>query len=96
MLGSIVGAYLQSFGFYREHYLISMQKYGVSTPLRWQDIVWRMVFWPLAIGSLYASYRLLKYGFRGGHSLNCGQPGEVFGGQRGNKEGSTSIHKIFV
>jgi hypothetical protein len=64
LLGTLVEAYFQSFGFYQEHYVWPMQKYGVPTPLRWQDMVFLVVFWLIAIALLHASYRLLKYAFR--------------------------------
>jgi len=41
-----------------------MEKYGVRTPLRWQDIAFLAVFWRIAVGLAYVSYRLLKYAFR--------------------------------
>jgi len=56
-------SYLQSFGFYTEHYLWPREKYGVVTPLRWQDVLFLFVFWPLAVGLFYLSYRLLKNAF---------------------------------
>ena len=64
LLGTLVEAYFQSFGFYQEHYLWPKEKYGVLTPLRWQDVVFLIVFWPIAIGLVYLSYRLLRYAFR--------------------------------
>jgi hypothetical protein len=64
LLATLFEAYLQSFGFYAEHYTISMEKYGVRAPLRWQDIVFLAVFWPIAFGLAYVAYRLLKYAFR--------------------------------
>ena len=64
LLATLSEAYLQSFGFYAEHYTIPMEKYGVRTPLRWQDIAFLAVFWPIAVGLAYVSYRLLKYAFR--------------------------------
>jgi len=60
----IIEAYLQSFGFYLGHYVIPELKYGVPTPLRWQDIAWLALFWPVAIVLSYVSYRLLKYAFQ--------------------------------
>jgi hypothetical protein len=58
-------SYLQSFGFYKEHYVWPREKYGTVTPLRWQDEIFLIVFWPLAVGLFYLSYRLLKTAFRG-------------------------------
>lgn len=63
-LGTLIEGYFQSFGFYQEHYVWPKEKYGVLTPLRWQDIVFQIVFWLLAIGLFYLSYRLLKYALR--------------------------------
>jgi hypothetical protein len=71
LLVTLVETYFQSFGFYKEHYLIPMEKYGVLTPLRWQDIVFLIVFWLLAIAVLYVSYRLLKYAFRRGYTATA-------------------------
>ncbi len=65
LLGTLVEAYFQSFGFYQEHYVWPREKYGVLMPLRWQDIVFLVAFWLVAIGLLYLSYRLLKYALRG-------------------------------
>lgn len=62
LLAVLVEAYIQSFGFYEEHYIIPMVKFGVVTPLRTQDIIFLAAFWPTAVALFYASYRLLKYG----------------------------------
>jgi hypothetical protein len=64
LVGTLVEAYFQSFGFYKEHYVWPKEKYGVLTPVRWQDIVFLVVFWPVAIGLCYLSYRLLRYALR--------------------------------
>jgi len=64
LVATVVEGYFQSFGFYEEHYVWPMEKYGVLTPLRWQDILFLVVFWFVAIGLLYLSYRLLRYAFR--------------------------------
>ena len=53
-------SYVQSFGFYREHYVWPREKYGVVIPLRWQDTLFFILFWPVAAGLFYLSYRLLK------------------------------------
>lgn len=53
-------SYIQSFGFYREHYVWPREKYGVVIPLRWQDVLFLIIFWPVAAGLFYLSYRLLK------------------------------------
>jgi hypothetical protein len=65
LLCTLVEGYFQSFGFFQEHYIWPKEKYGVLTPLRWQDIVFLVVFWSLAIGMFYVSYRLLNYALRG-------------------------------
>lgn len=67
LLGTLVEGYWQSFGFYKEHYAWPKEKYGVLTPLRWQDIVFLVAFWLTAIALFYASYRLLKYAVRRAH-----------------------------
>lgn len=64
LVGTTAEGYFQSFGFYREHYVWPKEKYGVLTPLRWQDITFLVVFWIGAAGLLYVSYRLLKYSLR--------------------------------
>jgi hypothetical protein len=64
LLGTLVEADFQSFGFYQEHYVWPVQKYGVPTPLRWQDMAFLVLFWLIAIALFYASYRLLKYAVR--------------------------------
>jgi hypothetical protein len=58
---TLVEGYFQSFGFYREHYVWPMEKFGVLTPLRWQDKAFLAGFWTLAVGLIYLSYRLLSY-----------------------------------
>jgi NADH:ubiquinone oxidoreductase subunit 5 (subunit L)/multisubunit Na+/H+ antiporter MnhA subunit len=65
LLCTLVEAYFQSFGFYREHFSWPIEKYGALTPLRWQDIVFLVVFWIAAIASFYLSFRLLRFAFRG-------------------------------
>jgi hypothetical protein len=62
---TIVEAYLQSFGFFIDHFVIPKIKYGVPMLLRWQDVAWLVLFWPVAILLFYVSFRLLKYAFRG-------------------------------
>jgi hypothetical protein len=61
LLVTLVESYFQSFGFYQEHYVWPMEKYGILTPLRWQDRVFLVVFWIAAAALFYLSYRLLKY-----------------------------------
>jgi hypothetical protein len=64
LLVTFYEAYFQSFGFYAEHWTIPIEKYGVRTALRWQDIVFLVVIWPILLTLFYVSYRLLKYAFR--------------------------------
>jgi hypothetical protein len=64
LLGTLVEAYLGSFGFHQDHYLFPIEKYGVLTPLRWQDTVFFGAFWALVLLLLYLSYFLLKRAFR--------------------------------
>lgn len=68
MLATVIEAYFQSIGFYRDHYVIPKEKYGVLTPLRWHDMAFLAVFWPVAIALFYASYRLIRYALRNEHS----------------------------
>ena len=63
LMATLYEAYLQSFGFYAEHYTMPVEKYGVRTALRWQDIVLLVVVWPILLVLFYVSYRLLKYAF---------------------------------
>lgn len=63
LLVTLFESFLQSFGFYAEHIIIPVWTYGVRTPLRWQDVVWLCMFWPVALALLCISYRLLKYAF---------------------------------
>jgi len=61
LLATTFEAYVGSFGFYNEHYLMPKEKYGVLTPLRWQDIVFLVLFWCVELAAFYCSYRLLRY-----------------------------------
>jgi hypothetical protein len=69
LLPTLVESYFQSFGFYQQHYVWPREKYGVLTALRWQDIVFLAIFWPVAVAVFYLSFRLLKYAFQ----TNVGQ-----------------------
>jgi hypothetical protein len=64
LLAILYEAYFQCFGFYAEHWTIPIEKYGLRTALRWQDIVFLIVIWPILLTLFYVSYRLLKYAFR--------------------------------
>jgi hypothetical protein len=63
-LGTLVEGYFQSVVFYRENFVWPKEKYGVLTPLRWQDIASLAAFWPVAIALIYVSYRLMRYAFQ--------------------------------
>lgn len=73
LLVTVFEAYLQSFGFYLDHFIIPKLKYGDPMHLRWQDIAWVVFFWPIAILLFYISYRLLKYAFRRELLIGVGQ-----------------------
>ena len=64
LLVIVYEAYFQSLGFYAEHWTIPLEKYGVRPALRWQDIVFLVVIWPVLLALFHLSYRLLKYAFR--------------------------------
>lgn len=68
LLVSVYEAYLQSFGFYAEHWTMPIEKYGARTALRWQDVAFLVVVWPILIGLFYVSYRLLKSSFHREHA----------------------------
>jgi hypothetical protein len=61
LLGAALESWFQSYGFYQEHYLWPMEKYGILTPLRWQDVIFIVAFWCVTIALFYFSYRLLRY-----------------------------------
>lgn len=63
MICSLTALLWGSFNFYLNFYAIPKEKYGVLTPLRWQDIVFLIGFYLVSAGLLYISYRLLKYSF---------------------------------
>jgi len=69
LLATIVQAYFSSVGFYQDYYAIPKEKYGVLTPLCWQDVTFLTAFWLVAIALVYASFRLLKYAFRRNSSV---------------------------
>jgi hypothetical protein len=64
LLGAVAGAVRQGVISYQMFYLIPKQKYGVLTPLRWQDITVLVAFLVLAVALFYLSYRLLRYGLQ--------------------------------
>ncbi len=68
LLGTLAELVRGSLGFYQDFYSMPMEKYGVLTPLRWQDIVFLIGFYLVSAGLLYISYRLLKYSFGRKHS----------------------------
>jgi hypothetical protein len=64
LLGTVAETWRQILWFYREHYVWPMEKYGVLTPLRWQEIGFLAAFLVLALALVYAWYRLIKYATR--------------------------------
>jgi hypothetical protein len=64
LLGTVIQTCRQIFWFYEEHYVWPLEKYGVPTPLRWQDIAFPSAFLLVAIALVYTSYRLLKFATR--------------------------------
>jgi len=64
LVGALVVACRGSLGFYEEYYFIPKEKYGILTPLRWQDVLFLVSFYLLMIVLFYVSYRLLKHAFR--------------------------------
>jgi len=46
--GNALGSLL-AVGFYAEHWTIPFEKYGVRTTLRWQDVVFLVVIWPILL-----------------------------------------------
>jgi hypothetical protein len=59
-LATLWGAYSASFNFYVEYWWMPLDKYGVRTPLRWQDILIMVAVWSVLLVLFYVSYRLLK------------------------------------
>lgn len=64
--GLLLGAALYtgwnaSVSIYADYYWIPLQKYGVLTKPRWQDLVFYCGFYVLDLALLYVSYRLLKF-----------------------------------
>jgi hypothetical protein len=41
-----------------------LDKYGVRTPLRWQDVAFIAAVWSVLLVLFYVSYRLLRFAFR--------------------------------
>lgn len=70
LLATIVEAYFASVAFYQDYYAIPKEKYGVLTPLRWQDATFLTAFWLVVIALVYASFRLLKYASRRNSSVS--------------------------
>ena len=65
LMATFAAAYYQTFWFYREHFVWPKEKYGVLTPLRWQDVVFLFAFWLVSVSFFYLSYRLFKYSVGG-------------------------------
>jgi hypothetical protein len=63
LLALLYESYFLTFGFYAEHWTMPIEKYGVRTVLRWQDVAFLVVAWPILIGLFYVSYRLLRCAF---------------------------------
>lgn len=59
----LIEGYLQSVGFYQEHYVWPARKFGLAPPLPTHDVVFLIAFWTIALAALYVSWRLLKYAF---------------------------------
>jgi hypothetical protein len=63
-LGTLLEAWRGSVGFYKEYYQIPKEKYGILTPLRWQDVVFLSSFFMIVIEMFFLSSRLLKLSLR--------------------------------
>ena len=61
LVGTLTGALRQALIFYEMFYSMPKEKYGVLTPLRWQDMTALVVFSLFIAGLGYLSYRLLRY-----------------------------------
>jgi hypothetical protein len=64
LLATLVEAYFPGVHFYQDYYLIPKEKYGVLTPLRWQEIVFLVAFWVVVLALGCVSYRLWRRAFR--------------------------------
>jgi hypothetical protein len=64
LLGTLWGTYSANLNFYIEYWWMPLYKFGVRTPLRWQDIVFIVAVWSVLLVLFYVSYRLLKFAFR--------------------------------
>jgi hypothetical protein len=62
--GSIIRRCRQIFWFYPEHLLRPLEKYGVLTPLHWQDSAFLAALLVLAIAFVQAPDRLRKHATR--------------------------------
>ena len=62
-LATLWGAYSLSIKSYVEYWWMPLAKYGVRTPLRWQDAVFMAAVWAVLLVLFYVSYRLLKFAF---------------------------------
>jgi hypothetical protein len=56
-----IEAWTVSYGFYEDHYKFPLEKYGVLSPLRWQDITFLAGFWIVIVALFWVSYRLVRY-----------------------------------
>lgn len=62
-LATLWGAYSLNLNFYVDFWWMPLDKYGVRTPLRWQDIAFIAAVWFVLLMLFYVSYRLLKFAF---------------------------------
>jgi hypothetical protein len=80
LVGTAIEACSQGYWFHEEHYVWPKEKYGILTPLRWQDIVFFSIFWIVTVALLYLAHRLLTYGLRrkrGEPALGLGPDGTL-------------------
>ncbi len=64
LLATLWGTYSLNFNFYVDYWWMPLDKYGVRTALRWQDIAFIAGVWSVLLVLFYVSYRLLKFAFR--------------------------------
>jgi hypothetical protein len=64
LVATIATMYNMGVSAYYNYYLYPKVKEGYIMPLRWQDIVFLVIFWSIAIALFYVSCRLLKAAFR--------------------------------
>ena len=64
LLGTLIETFRGSWGIYENYYRLPKEKYGVLSPLRWQDVVFIASFYVVLLALGYLSFRLLKYSLR--------------------------------